>query len=441
MRIFLTVWFGQVISLLGSKLTEFALGVWVYQKTGSITQFALTILLIYLPNVLISPIAGALIDRWNRRWAMVLSDSVTGISTLVVMGLVFRNHLEIGHVYLAIVISSCFNAFQLPAYAAATTQLVPKQYLSRANGMVQISKATAKLISPILAGFLIKTVQLEGILLIDVATFLIALVTLLSIRFPPVRTKTKPVKVKQLLRETISSWNYITKRLGLVRLLAFIAVTYFTAGSLEVLFWPFVLNFASSTELGMVLSIGGCGMLFGSLLMSTWKGPKRRVDAIIGFVALQGVLIVLGGWRSSLILAGIGIFGYLFAQPIIVSCNQTIWQSKIPIRLQGRVFALQVMLERSLAIVAYLVIGPLTDHLLEPLMAVDGLLAPSVGQFLGVGPGRGIGLLLCLLGLVNLFTAAVAATDPRLRHVEAEVPDAISSSVVANSADQARLYG
>lgn len=439
MQIFLIVWFGQVISLLGSKLTEFALGVWVYQQTGSITQFALTILLIYLPNILISPIAGALIDRWNRRWAMILSDSVAGIGTLVIMGLVFGDRLEIWHVYIAIVIGSFFNAFQLPAYTAATTQLVPKKHLSRANGMVQISKATAKLVSPLLAGVLIKIVQLEGILLIDTATFLVALVTLLSVRFPALRkTKTRTLKFNQLLRETISSWNYMTKRPGLVRLLSFIAVTYFTAGSLEVLLWPFILNFASSRDLGIILSIGGCGMLLGSLVMSTWGGPKRRIYAILSFVPLQGVLVFLGGWRSSLMLAGIAIFGYLFAQPIIVSCNQAIWQSKIPIRLQGRVFALQVMLERSLSIVAYIVIGPLADYVSKPLMAADGLLATSIGQLLGVGPGRGINLLLCCLGIVNLLAAVAAATDPRLRRVEAEVPDARSPSLLAK-ADRARV--
>ena len=434
MRIFLTVWFGQVISLLGSKLTEFALGVWVYQKTESITQFALTILLIYLPNVLVSPLAGALVDRWNRRWALILSDSVAGFSTLVIMGLVFSGRLEIWHVYLAVAFSSFFNAFQVPAYTAATTQLVPKQHLSRANGMVQISKATAKLISPILAGILINIVQLEGILLIDVATFFCALISLLMVRFPQVRkTKTKPVKPSQLLRETRSSWNYMTKRPGLVRLLVFIAVTYFTMGALEVLLWPFILNFASSTDLGVVLSIGGSGMLVGSLVMSTWGGPKRRIYGILSLVPLQGVLIFLSGINPSLIVVGMGIFGYLFAQPIIVSCNQAIWQSKVPNKLQGRVFALQVMLERSLSILAYLFVGPLVDRFLEPMMAADGLLANSVGLLIGTGPGRGIGLLLSLMGIVNIWATAIAVMEPRLRRVEAEVPDAIEPSLLADS--------
>ncbi|MGF1481463.1 MAG: MFS transporter [Cyanophyceae cyanobacterium] len=433
MRIFLTVWFGQVISLLGSKLTEFALGVWVYQKTGSITQFALTVLLIYLPNVLISPVAGALVDRWNRRWAMMLSDSVAGISTLAIFALVYWDRLELWHVYVAITVSSIFNAFQLPAYTAATTQLVPKRHLSRANGMVQISKATAKLTAPLLAGFLIKLIALEGILLLDVGSFVFALTTLLAVRFPRTRHKrSRAVKASHLLRETLSSWHYISKRPGLVKLLTFIAVTYFTVGTLEVLFWPFVLNMASSTELGLVLSIGGSGMLFGSLVMSAWGGPKRRVYAILSFVPLQGVLVFLSGASSSLMMAGVGVFGYLFAQPIIVSCNQAIWQSKVPVSLQGRVFAVQVMLERSLSIVAYVLVGPLVDRVLEPMMAADGLLATSIGVFIGVGPGRGISLLLCLLGIFNIVATAIAAQEPRLRRVEEEVPDAAASVLVSH---------
>ena len=119
MRTFLIVWFGQLISVLGSKLTEFALGFWIlgqtYQETGKITQFALTILLIYLPKVVVSPFAGVLIDRWNRRTAMILSDGLTGVITVALIALVATNNLEIWHIYIAITIASSVNAIQVPA--------------------------------------------------------------------------------------------------------------------------------------------------------------------------------------------------------------------------------------------------------------------------------------------------------------------------------------
>ena len=432
MRIFFVIWLGQVVSLLGSKLTEFAMGVWVYQNTGSITQFGHVILLMYLPNVLISPIAGVLIDRWNRRYAMILSDAGAGICTLVVMVLVFFGRLEVWHIYLGVTIISLFNAFQLPAYTAAIAQLVPKQYQSRMNGMVQISKAIAKLLSPMMAGFLVVSIGLKGILFIDFSTFLFALTTLLVVRFPQLKNLQSHSRQKpQLWRETISSWHYIVARPGLLRLLIFIAITYFTMGVLEVSFWPLVLTIASSKELGLVLSFGGSGMLLGSLAIGAWGGPKRRIYGILNFVPLQGALMLLGGLQTSLNLLFFGIFGYLFAQPIVVSCNQAIWQSKVPLNLQGRIFALQQMLEKSLSILAYLVTGPLVENILEPLMSEDGILANSIfGKAIGLGAGRGIALLLVLVGMLNILATIVAYRQPRLLRLEEELPDAIGSDLI-----------
>lgn len=435
MRIFFVIWLGQVVSLLGSKLTEFAMGVWVYQNTGSMTQFGYVILLMYLPNVLISPIAGVLIDRWNRRYALILSDTAAGICALVVMVLVSLGRLEVWHIYLTVTVISVFNAFQLPAYTAAIAQLIPKEYQSRMNGMVQISKAIAKLLSPMIAGFLVTSIGLKGILFIDFSTFLFALTTLLVVRFPkfenPESHPRKKYQKYQLWRETISSWRYIVVRPGLLRLLIFITITYFTTGVLEVAFWPLVLTIASSKELGIVLSVGGCGMLLGSLAIGAWGGPKRRIYGILNFVPLQGAFMLLGGWQTTLNLLFLGIFGYLFAQPIVVSCNQAIWQSKVPLHLQGRIFALQQMLERSLSILAYLVTGPLVDNILEPLMAEDGILANSIiGRASGLGAGRGIALLLFLVGMLNILATIIAYRQPRLRRLEEELPDAINSDSI-----------
>ncbi|AOY83567.1 MFS transporter [Moorena producens JHB] len=429
MQIFFLIWLGQLVSLLGSNLTEFALGVWAYQTTGSITQFALISLFIHLPNIIISPIAGTFVDRWNRRWAMILSDSVAGASTLVVMALVFSGRLDIWHIYLVVAISSTFKAFQLPAYTAATTQLMPQEHLSRANGMMQASRATAKILGPTLAGVLLETIHLQGILLIDFITFIFALVTLLRVQIPHLQsshhTHQKQAHFSQLRQDLVSGWRYIAKRQGLRGLLMFFAVVYFSMGILQVLFWPLVLSFASSAELGVILSIGGCGMLIGSLVMATWGGPKPRIYGIFSFVILQGLFLLLGGCRASVSLAALGAFGVLFAQPIIVSCNQTIWQNKVPANLQGRVFALQLAIENSLLILAHMLTGPLVDHVLEPMMATDGLLAGSIGHIIGVGPGRGMGLLLLLMGLLNILASFIAYRYPPIRRVEKELPDAI----------------
>jgi MFS family permease len=428
MQTFLIVWVGQVVSLLGTKLTEFALGFWIldqtYQDTGTITQFALTILFMYLPKVIISPLAGVLIDRWNRRFAMIMSDLGTGLVTIAILALVWTNHLAVWQIYLALIVSSSLNAFQQPAYTASIAQLVPKNNLIRANGMVQASFAIAKIASPAIAGLLLHRFGLKTILCIDISTFAIAILTLISVKFPDFKRYKKSNKVvNQVISDAVAGWNYIVLRPGLLRLVCFIAISYFTMGMIEVVLWPLLYQPGSTTQLGFVLSVGGCGMLLGSVLMSVWSGPRNRVKAIICFVGLQGLIVLIGGLKISPVILALGIFGYLFSQPIIVSCNQAIWQSKVPSRLQGRVFALQQTLERSLAICAYLLAGPLVDNVLNPLMAEGGIVAQMIGKVINTGMGQGVTLLLVILGVINLVVVAIAYREPRLRYLEQELPD------------------
>jgi MFS transporter, DHA3 family, macrolide efflux protein len=431
MGTFLTVWLGQLISLLGSKLTEFALGFWIleqtYQETGTITQFAITILLIYLPKVLVSPLAGVIVDRWNRRWAMILSDVVTGIIAISILVLVTTQHLAIWHIYLAITITSTFNAFQAPAYVSAIAQIVPQKHLNRANGMVQVSSGIAKIASPFIAGLLMKFVGLEGILIIDIVTFVIALVSLTIVRFPSLKRSSslKNSPIEQFINDTISGWDYIITRPGLLHLLGFVAISYFTTGMLEVILWPLVYEPNSTERLGSILSIGGCGVLAGSLLMSVWGDVKNRVLIILGCVALQGLVIFGTGFKTSLVVLALSIFLYLFSQPIMIASNQAIWQTKVPTHLQGRVFALQQSLERALAIFAYITAGPLVDKILNPLMTEGSFLARTIGKFIGaeIGQGAGISLLLIILGILNLIVVAIASKEPRLLNLEKELPD------------------
>ena len=433
MQTFFIVWVGQVVSLLGTKLTEFALGFWIlertYQDTGTITQFALTILFMYLPKVIISPFAGVLIDRWNRRSAMIMSDLGTGLVTIIILALVGTDNLAVWHIYLALIVSSSLNAFQQPAYTAAISQLVPPDNLSRANGMVQASFAIAKIASPAIAGLLLKYLGLKTVLCIDVVTFSIAILTLISVKFPDfkryTRSRRKVKVVDRVIADTIAGWNYIVLRPGLVRLVCFIAISYFTMGMLEVVLWPLLYQPGSTEQLGFVLSVGGCGMLVGSVLMSVWSGPKNRVKAIICFVGFQGLIVLIGGLKISPVVLAFGIFGYLFSQPIIVSCNQAIWQTKVPSRLQGRVFALQQTLERSLAICAYLLAGPLVDNVLNPLMEEGGVVASAIGKVISTGMGQGVTLLLVILGVINLMVVAIAYREPRLRRLEKELPDRV----------------
>jgi MFS transporter, DHA3 family, macrolide efflux protein len=429
MRVFILVWFGQLVSLLGSGITRFALGIWVYQETGSVTQFSLISLFAMLPSILLSPLAGVFVDRWDRRWTMIFSDSGAGLSTLTMGLLLFAGRLEVWHIYLAVAVSSTFSAFQLPAYAATTTLLVPKQHLGRASGMVQTADAISRLISPILAGVLVVTIQIQGVILIDFLTFVFAAIALLFVRFPKPKVTEAQVGKGLLLHEAMYGWTYISTRPGLLGLLMFFTVSNFLIGIVSVLFTPLVLAFTSATVLGTMFSIGGVGMLLGGLVMSAWGGLKYRIHSVLGFTLLNGLCILFGGLQPSVPIFFVTAFIYFFGLAVINSSDQAIWQSKIPLAVQGRVFAMRTMLAWASVPLAYLMAGPLADRVFEPLLAVGGPLAGSIGRIIGVGKGHGIALLFVAIAILMILMVIGGYLYLPLRLLENQLPDAIIDDV------------
>jgi DHA3 family macrolide efflux protein-like MFS transporter len=423
---FATVWFGQFVSVIGSGLTSFALGVWTFERTGSATQFALIGLFAVLPRVVLSPLAGTIVDRWDRRRAMIVSDAGAGFSTLVLVLLLFADRLEIWHIYLIVGVSAAFSTVQWPAYAAATTTLVPKKDLGRANGMIQFGQAAAEILAPAVAGVLVQTIRLQGVILIDFATFVLAIITLLLVRFPqPPSTAAGESGSTSLRQEITFGWTYISARPGLLGLLLFLTVVNFLWGMVGALITPMILGFTTSDVLGVIISIAGVGMLTGSLVMSIWGGLQRRINGVLGFEFLSGICFLLMGLRPSFWPVAIGAFGAHVTIAIVFGSNQAIWQSKVAPDVQGRVFAAQQMMAKAASPLAYLLAGPLADNLCEPLLATTGSLAGNVGQIIGSGPGRGIGLLFIMMGLVKMAVVVAGYAHPRIRFVEDELPDAI----------------
>ena len=417
------VWLGQVISFIGSGMSSFALGVWVYQKTGSVTQFALTSLFIVLPRVVLGPLAGALVDRWDRRHVMVLSDAGGGLSILAIGLLSLAGRMEIWHIYLAIFASGIFDTLRWPAMTAATTQLVPKEHFGRASGMLQIVSAGTMLISPLVAGALMGSLGLRGVLLSDFTTYLVAILTLMLIRIPrPEQTAEGRAGQGSLLHEAAYGWKYITARSGLLVLLVFLALANFLMEMSVVLFTPMILSFASTSALGLVMSLGGIGYLVGSVVISIWGCPKHRIHTVMVSMLLMGVFMTLIGLRASLPLVMVSVCLCMVFLPITVSANQAIWQNRVAPDVQGRVFAIRQAFIQATPLLAYLLTGPLTDKVFEPLLKVGGPLAGSVGQIIGVGAGRGAGLLFISAGLFLVLVSAIGYLFPRLRLVEDELP-------------------
>ena len=344
-RTFITVWMGQLVSTVGSGLTSFAMGVWVYQETGSTTLFALNLLAFALPNLLLSPISGLAADRWDRRLVMIMSDCGAALSTLAAASLIFTGSLEVWHVYLLTAVNAAFTSFQWPAYSAATTLLVPKEHLGRAGGMVQIGEAISQLISPAVAGTLMVTVGLEGVVVLDFATFLFAIGTLVFVRFPkPEETEEGKAGKGSFWKEFIYGWQYITARPGFFGLLMIFSANNFFFGFMYPFLVPMLLEMTSADVVGYLFSFVGVGMLVGTVVMSLWGGPKRRIHGVLGFMMVQGFFMVFLGIRPSLIIMSIAGFLMMFMNPIINGSSQALWQSKVAVDVQGRVFAVRLSL-------------------------------------------------------------------------------------------------
>lgn len=430
MLTFSVLWAGQLVSLVGSGLTEFALGVHVYQRTGSVAQFALIYLCFALPQIVVSPLAGALADRWPHRRLLVLTDTLSGLTGLAIALLLMTDRLEVWHVYASIVLISTFDALQWPAFSSLMTVLVPKEHLGRANGMLELGWAGGRILAPLLAGMLLTIVPLQVLSLIDVGSYAFAVLAALLLRLPTVQ----PAAAEEAeheegdgswLRSVAYGWTYIRERPGLLGMLGFFVICNFALGFVQTLYVPMILKFESVKTLGTLESIGSLGILVSGVLMMAWGGPKRRVHGVLGFGLLFGGGMFLIGLQPSMLTIGIASFIYYASQPIINGSEQAIWQAKVPLDVQGRVLATRRAIEMSAGPIAYLVAGPLADGVFEPLLAHDGPLSATVGQITGVGPGRGIGLLFVLLGLVPIVAAVWGYLAPRVRLIEDELPDVL----------------
>lgn len=422
------IWAGQLVSAIGSGLSGFVLGVWIYQHTGSTTLFALSAVFGSLPSILILPFAGALVDRCSRRRTMIYCNLAAAATTLAVVLLLGTGRLQVWHVYVNVTLLSVIGSFMGLVYTTTITTLVPKKHYGRSSGMGYTAQAAAQILPPLIAGVLIATVEIQGIIFIDFLSYFFAIATLLMVKIPDPEQADAGGK-KPLLSEATFGWNYVKERRGLLALMIYFATGNFVVGLARILFFPMILNFASAQVLGTILSIAGVGFLLGGVTMSVWGGPERRVRGLLGFGLLFGVSVALTGVRPSAVLVAAAAFLMHFCLPLINGCSQAIWLNKTPSDVQGRVFAIRWMVGLSTTPVAYLLAGPLADRFFEPLVAGSAWLPRLVGE----GPGRGIGLMFVAAGVVTVAVQFVGYLYPRLRQLEEEIPDAVNEVAVSKA--------
>jgi DHA3 family macrolide efflux protein-like MFS transporter len=420
MNRFLVLWSGQTLSLLGTRLTAFALGVSVYIETGSVTRFALVTLFAQLPGILALPFVGALVDRWDRRRTMIAGNVGAATTTAVLASLVAFDALELWHLYMLIAVASIFNMLQSLAFSSSTVLLVGRESLGRAAGLTQVGEGTAFVLAPLAAPWLMTRIGLTGVIAIDALTFLSAVVTLLMVAIPrPEPSVASSAEKESLWRQATFGWRYLRTRPGLLALLAFFAFSNLVLGTIHVVLTPLVLELGGAEALGRVLASASLGMVVGAVGLVVWGGPRRRVRWIVAISVLQGVVLLGAATLTEIPAIAAVAFVFSLGSPFILGASQAIWQSQVEPDVQGRVFAFRRVIALSTLPLAQVSAGPLCDRLFEPLLASSAApLAAVAGPLVGVGPGRGVALYVALLGIFLAVLAIVAWGYPPLQRLE-----------------------
>ncbi len=428
LRRFLVVAAFQLVSMVGTAITDFAIPVWIYLTTGSLVDFALFVALSIMPGVVVAPLAGAIVDRSSRRSMMILGNCMAGGTQLVLGALFWTDTLQIWHIYPLTACLSIALIFQRLGFTTALPQLVPKEYMGHAAGVVQMVIGTAQFAAPLVAVALLSTIGLGGILVVDVASFALVLGALLLIRFPDTMAHSprEPLskEIRQGLRMSIGNRH-------LRAAMIYFATLNVMLAALLLSITPLVLSFSTLTVAGQISFVGGLGGAVGGMVIALWGGPRRRRMRGVMLATLGlSVFAVITGLRPTAWVVGIGAFGLWGCLSIVNGTFLTIIHTKVPQRFHGRVQSLNQMVSWSTLPVGMAVVAPLGERLLNPLLVEGGALAPTVGAVIGVGPGRGVALMYIVLGLGIAAHVLISMRTRVLSRFDDEMPDAPADDLV-----------
>ncbi|MBN6038825.1 MFS transporter [Amycolatopsis sp. 195334CR] len=431
---FSVLWAGQILSAVGTRMTNFVLGIWVWQETGQASALALLTFCAFGATVLCSPLAGYLIDRLSRRVTIMLSDLGSALATGIMVLLFLTGDVQLWQLVLTNTLTGGFLAFMFPAYAATVAELMPKEHYPKANGMLSLVRSVPGIAAPALAGVLLGVVSLSTLLLVDVCSYLIAIGTVFLVRLK----KRAPTgeRAESRWRDWTAGYRYIAHRRGLVGLLALTVVIGFTSAMGFIVLIPMILARTGDNEaqLGLVQSIGAVGGVLGALALTRLRSPSRKMPAVFAAVLVFSLLGQVGiGLGNTVALWAVAWFFAWLAVPFVEGYSQSIWQQKVPHAVQGRVFAATQLFENLALPIGFALSGPLVDHVFAPRMAPGGGLAEVFGPLVGTGQGGAMGLVFLLAGTIGAITAVVAACTPSVRNLEARLPDHDEPPVAASA--------
>ena len=367
---FFTIWIGQAFSMVGSSLVGFAFVWFLTEKTGSATILTFGSMMSMLPSIIIGPLAGAFVDRWNRKAVLIISDSITALFTALLAFLFIADSAQVWHIFLVMFIRSSSGQFQWAAMTASTSLMVPKKHLSRVAGANQTLNGLINIAGPTLGAFFITLMPLQGILFIDVFTAVLAVGPLLFFKIPQPVQKTASAGTKEATKSSVwqdlaEGWRYVKGWPALMGIIFLAMIINFLVNPIFSLMPLLVTEHfgLGAYELGLIDSVFGVGAIVGGLVLSAWGGFKNMMITSLSALAISGGTILLIGLAPSngyiMALSGIAIFGIL--HPIVNGPLFATIQAKVPPELQGRVLSLLSAGATLTSPLGLAISGPLTD--------------------------------------------------------------------------------
>ena len=414
---FLVIWMGELISNIGTGMTAFGLGVYVWQLTKSALDVAMVEMAALLPMILFSPAAGVLADRFDRRLLMIIGDCVSGLGLVLLLVLMNTGNIQVWQICLCVGFSSAFASLLDPAYKATLTDLLSEDEYAKASGMVGIASSSKFLISPIIGGLILAFYSMELIIIIDILTLVITVSTILFVRKS---LSVKPLEKKDLdfFKDLKEGWQIIVESKGVMLLIVLVSVLMFYMGIIQVLSKPMILSFASEKTTGILQTVVACGMMVSSILIGTGIIKRNFVKVMVVSFIVSG--ITMAGFGATTSIPVIIISGFLFfaSLPFATTCIDVLIRKSIDNEKQGRAWGLISLISQIGFVVAYVIAGVLADYVFNPALVEGGVLANSVGKIIGTGETRGIGFLIILSGVGLIITALFVSKSKGIREME-----------------------
>lgn len=418
-RYFFLLWIASFISAIGSGLTSFGLGIYVFERSGLSSMTGAVMLAGFLPGLLLSPLAGVLADRYDRRLLMLVGDGLSALGIIYIYISFSMGSTAIYPVIIGVIISSIFSSLVEPAFKATVSDLLYKEDFTRASSLMQLTGSAKFLISPVIAGILLSHYTIKVLLLIDISTIFVMVAVTGMVREVVKISQTSCREINQsFLVDLKEGWSILKKNRGLWNLVLTFSVISFFLGTLQTLSTPLILSFAEPDFLGFCITVSASGIIVSSIILSMIK-VRRNFHRILCF-SLSASGLFMAGFGATEDRVLICIFGFCFFSmlPLANMSLDYLARTNISNSVQGRVWDIIGILSQLGYVVAFMLSGLISDYLFVPLFKQRGIVSEILRRITGVGEGRGFGLTIIVSGICLLLSAISLYRNKHIRKLE-----------------------